>query len=103
MEWKGSAMKRPSSFEGVSVQTGRKALRKDLARVGAFALTGVLVLSSAPLYAFAEGAPAAPSGQSQPGEPPTGGAGGMGQGGGADTMVYDYTGTLSGILVADGT
>ena len=96
-------MKRPSSFEGVSVQTGRKALRKDLARVGAFALTGVLVLSSAPLYAFAEGAPAAPSGQSQPGEPPTGGAGGMGQGGGADTMAYDYTGTLSGILVADGT
>ena len=27
----------------------------------------------------------------------------MGQGAGADTMAYDYTGTLSGILVADGT
>lgn len=96
-------MKRPSSLEGVSVQTGRKAFRKDLIRVGAFALTGVLVFSSAPLYAFAEGAPAAPNGQSQPGEPPTGGAGGMGQDGGADTMTYDYAGTLSGILVADGT
>ncbi len=94
-------MKRQSSVEGTHVQTGRNAFRRDLARVGAFALTGALVFSSAPLYALAEGAPGAGSAQSQPGEPPAGG-GGMGQGGGADTMTYDYSGTLSGILIADG-
>lgn len=93
-------MKRPSSLEGTHVQAGRNAFRKDLARVGACALTGALIFSSVPVYALAEGAPGAGSAQSQPGEPPSGG--GMGQGGGANTMTYDYTGTLSGILIADG-
>ncbi|MGN0070703.1 MAG: hypothetical protein ACI361_02550 [Atopobiaceae bacterium] len=93
-------MKRPSSLEGTHVQAGRNAFRKDLARVGACALTGALIFSSVPVYALAESAPGAGSAQSQPDEPPSGG--GMGQGGGADTMTYDYTGTLSGILIADG-
>jgi hypothetical protein len=29
-------------------------------------------------------------------------AGGLSAGGGADTMTYDYSGTLSGALTADG-
>ncbi len=40
----------------------------------------------------------APTGEVPPGEVP----GGSGMGG-ADTMTYDYTGTLSGVLTADGT
>jgi hypothetical protein len=43
---------------------------------------------------------------SQPGEPPTGDAGGQPSGaggaGGANTMTYDYSGTYSGALTADG-
>lgn len=38
-----------------------------------------------------------PSGQAPSGQPPSGGMGG------ADTMTYDYKGTYSGALVADGT
>lgn len=48
------------------------------------------------VIASAAGAP--PDGQS--GTPP---AGAMSGGGGANTMTYDYTGTLSGALTADGT
>ncbi len=107
-----------------------KVIAPALRRAGVAVVTGSLVLALCPLSAIAEtsstssataeqttsSAPAAPDGgtppDGQPGEPPSGGQpGGMapdGQGGapggmgGADTMTYDYTGTLSGVLVADG-
>ncbi len=44
----------------------------------------------------------APAGGAPGGEAPTGGMPQGGQGGGANTMTYDYTGTLSGALTADG-
>ncbi len=37
----------------------------------------------------------------QPGEPPSGGGGGFG--GGANTMTFDYSGTYTGAITADGT
>jgi hypothetical protein len=45
----------------------------------------------------AGGTPPSGSSSGQPGTPPSGGGGG-----GADTMTYDYSGTLSGALTADG-
>ena len=38
----------------------------------------------------------------QPGEPPDGGGAGGGFGGGANTMTFDYSGTFSGAVTADG-
>lgn len=93
-------------------------------RAGLAVVTGALVVSTLPAPAIAEASqttgqetqssqsepPAMPGGTSgdpgqggqapsgQPGEPPSGG-----MGGGADTMTYDYTGTNSGALTADGT
>lgn len=93
-------------------------------RAGLAVVTGALVVSTLPAPAIAEASqttgqetqssqsepPAMPDGTSgdpgqggqapsgQPGEPPSGG-----MGGGADTMTYDYTGTNSGALTADGT
>ena len=71
-----------------------------------------------PLPALAEGSSSSSGSStatSQPtGEPPSGGGsapgdaggsmpvGGAGGAGGANTMTYDYTGTLSGTLTADG-
>jgi len=77
-------------------------------RIAAIAMILALILTTfATLMASAADTTAAsrsesrpgrpPSGQSdaQPGTPPSGG-------GGADTMTYDYSGTLSGALTADG-
>ena len=86
---------------------------KTMRRAGVAVVTGALLLSMSPLPALAEGASSA-SGTTatQPaGEPPSSGGeapgegGGMpggGAGGGANTMTYGYTGTLSGALTADG-
>lgn len=86
---------------------------KTMRRAGVAVVTGALLLSMSPLPALAEGSSSA-SGTTatQPaGEPPSSGGeapgegGGMpggGAGGGANTMTYGYTGTLSGALTADG-
>lgn len=72
----------------------------------AVALSLTLALST---LAFAAGTTTPPaSGTAPSGTPPTGGTAPSGTpptggGGGADTMTYDYSGTLSGALSADGT
>ena len=80
-------------------------------KVGVSVVTGALVLASLPCAAIAEGTGQATEGTtsaSQPAEPPSdgmGGApseGGMGGAGGANTMTFDYTGSYSGALAADG-
>lgn len=84
-------------------------------QVGAALVAGTLVLSTVPCAAIAEestgtaasagasgSSQGAQSSQSQPPSMPDGGGQGGG-GGGADTMTYDYSGTLSGALTADGT
>lgn len=83
-------------------------------------LAAALCLTSATAFAFADnsapsgqagGTPPSGSSSSQPGTPPDGSSSGQpgtppdgtgGGGGGADTMTYDYSGTLSGALTADG-
>lgn len=84
-------------------------------KAGVAFVTGALLISMTPLPALAEGSSSS-SGSStatsqHTGEPPSGGgsapgdAGGSmpgGGAGGANTMTYDYTGTLSGTLTADG-
>lgn len=86
---------------------------KTMRRAGVAVVTGALLLSMSPLPALAEGSSSASgTAATQPaGEPPSGGGeapgegGGMpggGAGGGANTMTYDYAGTLSGALTADG-
>lgn len=90
--------------------------------VGIAVVTGAVMFSTLPCAAIAEGVGAAPEGTSQTSEPPSGGApggiapdggapdaGGMGTGGapgggggGADTMTFDYAGSYSGTLTADG-
>ncbi len=83
-------------------------------KAGVAVVTGALLLSLAPLPALAAGSSTSGSGaeasQTAPsGQPPSGGGeapgnGGApgGAGGGANTMTYDYTGVLSGTLVANG-
>ena len=81
--------------------------RTFLHRLLAVALSAALVFSLG-LAALASGAPSAPPDGSQGGGTPPDGQGGTppsgsgGGGGGADTMTYDYSGTLSGALTADG-
>ena len=95
--------------------------------VGVAVVTGALIFAQVPAAAIAEEAnggqapqsqdggtpPEMPSGEggpgngggdSQPGEPPDGNGGGMGAGGmgGANTMTFDYSGTYSGAVSADG-
>jgi hypothetical protein len=83
-------------------------------------LAAALCLTSATAFALADnsapsgqpgGTPPSGSSSSQPGTPPDGSSSGQpgtppdgagGGGGGADTMTYDYSGTLSGALTADG-
>ncbi len=63
----------------------------------------VCVFSFLSLPIFAQEGPGAPpSGEDRPDDPPDGQGGGPGGPGGADTMTYDYDGTLSGALTADG-
>ena len=94
--------------------------RRDsiMRKAGVAAVTGALLISMSPLPALAEGTSSSSgtsTATSQPaGEPPSGGGsapgdaggsmpgGGGGGAGGANTMTYDYTGTLSGALTADG-
>ncbi len=101
---------------------------KLMRNVGVAVITGSLLLAQAPVAAIAEEAgsgqapqsqdggtpPEMPSGEGgpgngssdgQPGEPPDGNGGGMGAGGGmggANTMTFDYSGTYSGTVAADG-
>ena len=94
-------------------------------RAGVAAITGTLVFAQVPVAALAEGTAEA-QGQTtasgQPPEPPSGSGDGMGgqpggsapdggsapgngaggPGGGADTMSFDYSGTYSGTIGADG-
>lgn len=100
---------------GVAVVTGSLVLA--LCPLSAIAETSSNTASTS--EQTTSSAPAAPDGgtppdgqSGTPGEPPSGGPGGtapdgMGGGtgggmGGANTMTYDYTGTLSGALTADG-
>lgn len=96
--------------------------RRDsiMRKTGVAVVTGALLISMAPLPALAEGTSSSSDSStaaSQPeGEPPSGGGsapgdaggsmpgggGGAGGSGGANTMTYDYTGTLSGTLTTDG-
>ncbi len=94
--------------------------RRDsiMRKAGVAVVTGALLISMSPLPALAEGTSSSSgtsTATSQPaGEPPSGGGsapgdaggsmpgGGGGGAGGANTMTYDYTGTLSGALTADG-
>lgn len=98
-------------------------------KAGAVALCGTLVFASCPVVALADestssaqqggpnmgtlpdgeggssmGTPPDGEGGGSMGAPPDGEGGGMGQpgGGGADTMTFDYSGTYSGAITADG-
>ena len=80
-------------------------------KVGVSVVCGALVLASLPCAAIAEGTGqpgGAPTSSSQPAEPPSGGMGtapgegGAGGPGGANTMTFDYTGSYSGAITADG-
>ena len=97
-------------------------------KVGVAVVTGALLLAQVPVAAIAEeanngqapqsqdggtppempsgeGGPSNGGGDGQPGEPPDGNGGGMGAGGGmggANTMTFDYSGTYSGAVSADG-
>ncbi len=74
--------------------------RRDsiMRKAGVAVVTGALLISMSPLPALAEGTSSS-SGGDAGGSMPGGGGGGTG---GANTMTYDYTGTLSGTLTADG-
>ncbi len=65
-------------------------MKKKISRMTAVIISAILCLT-ATVSAFA----------APPSAPPDGG-GGFGGGGGADTMTYDYSGTLSATLTADG-
>jgi hypothetical protein len=71
--------------------------------VGAVMLSGALVFATTPVAALAEGSETTVSQTSgQMGGQSSSAAPGGSGGGGADTMTYDYSGTHSGALVADG-
>lgn len=82
-------------------------------KAGAVAISGAIVFGAFPTLAIADdgmgGGAGGGASQEAPGEPPSGGMGpgsgegGMGGGmGGANTMTFDYTGSFSGALTADG-
>lgn len=82
-------------------------------KAGAVAISGAIVLGAFPTLAIADDGMGGGAGggapQEAPGEPPSGGMGpgsgegGMGGGmGGANTMTFDYAGSYSGALTADG-
>jgi len=90
----------------------KKAFRVNLNRFSAV-MVAAAIATACPLTALAEGnggtppsgAPSGQGGGTPPsGDPGQGGQGGAmpGGGGGANTMTYDYSGTLSGAKTADG-
>lgn len=83
---------------------GRKAQAACLA--GTIALSGALVFSTVPTFAIAETTSTQTTSQTSsgvPSEPPSGGMSGSASGGGgADTMTFDYSGSYSGAITADG-
>ena len=101
---------------------GAGAARKLIQRAGVVALSGALVFAAVPASAIAETAATATQAadsSGQPGEPPSGGSSDSGQpgeppsdgngpgddgqgGGGANTQSFDYSGTYSATLAADG-
>lgn len=93
---------------------GHGAAARLIRRTSVIALAGTLALASIPTSALAAQSQQAPQasasqGAGQPGEPPSGDAptGAPGNGaspsGGANTMSFDYSGTYSGAITADGT
>ena len=113
-----------------SASRGEMDAKELIRRAGVVVVTGCLVASLSPAVAFADTTSTSssssaaaqtsqtgPGGSGDGGTPPsmpsgdqgsggTGGAGGgmaPGGGGGANTMTFDYTGTYSGALSADGT
>ena len=93
---------------------GHGAAARLIRRTSVIALAGTLALASIPTSAFAAQSQRAPQasasqGAGQPGEPPSGDAptGAPGNGanpsGGTNTMSFDYSGTYSGAISADGT
>lgn len=93
---------------------GHGAAARLIRRTSVIALAGTLALASVPTSALAAQSLRAPQasasqGAGQPGEPPSGDAptgapgNGAGPSGGANTMSFDYSGTYSGVITADGT
>ena len=95
---------------------GHGAAARLIRRTGVIALAGTLAFASVPVAALAaqgeQASQSASQGSGQPGEPPSGdassqtpGAGGgqPGGAGGADTMSFDYTGSYTGAITANGT
>ena len=80
----------------------RTDTREILRKAGAIVVSGCLVLALSPAAAIADtsGSASAPAQTSQTG--PGGPGGGMG-GGGSNTMTFDYSGSYSGALSANGT
>ena len=80
------------------------ALTLCFARAGAVLAAGTSAAAGTAGAAAASGTPGTPPDGAPGGTPPDGGGNGAppAGGGGADTMTYDYTGTLSGALTADG-
>lgn len=93
---------------------GHGAAARLIRRTSVIALAGTLALASVPTSALAAQSQRVPQasasqGAGQPGEPPSGDAptGAPGNGaspsGGVNTMSFDYSGTYSGAITADGT
>ena len=93
---------------------GHGAAARLIRRTSVIALAGTLALASVPTSALAAQSQRAPQasasqGAGQPGEPPSGDAptgapdNGASHAGGANTMSFDYSGTYSGAISADGT
>ena len=98
---------------------GHGAAARLIRRTSVIALAGTLAFASVPVSALAtqgqQSGQSAGQGGGQPGEPPSGSApsqepGGAGQPagnaggmGGANTMSFDYTGSYTGAITADGT
>lgn len=93
---------------------GHGATSRLIRRTSVIALAGTLALASVPTSALAAQSQRVPQasasqGAGQPGEPPSGDApsGAPGNGtspsGSANTMSFDYSGTYSGAITADGT
>jgi hypothetical protein len=85
-----------------NMNTGNSKGKGDIRRrAAAVAIAAAMAASAVPVSVYAAGS--SDSGNSQGGQSGVPSMPGGGSGGGADTMTYDYTGTLSGVLKASGT
>lgn len=91
-------------IRSLAAQPKRTRRAKVGRTIGAVMLSGALVFATTPVAAFAEGSATSVSqSSSQMGATSSSAApGDAGGAGGADTMAYDYSGSYSGALTADG-